>query len=566
VSNTQKSDWTSAGGAEISRAGTVWSLRNDSKLLPMGVIALLLLPNVIWIFRAQGVWPWDSAAYAEETLKIYYRAANGPLSWLRALILIPDWHAPLLPWMAQATTPFFDALRSPERALLLVNIPASGVTLWLIYTLVRRLGGNLPTALVGMLVCGGAPAFVAFNNQFLVEAGQILAVAGMAWIASRADSLSMLRLLSGTAIWASLAMLAKTTSLVFVLPFLVYIVVARLATEGSVRAPAKVRDYCLALGAVLICALTIVWYAIHWSRVVAHVAEATVGDNALLYGSNRAFLPKLVYWSQQLLLALSPSILFSALMLLVGALGVGQAAVRQFVDLTENRLRVAVQSGLLFLLCLAGTVVGALMAYSSTVEETLRFVSPMVPLVALLIGGSLTVLRRPWLVGCAAAGLAVNWATVQLAALGIISVSGVAGGWLQAPPADVRSMALVTRAVHLTCDKSRAGHLSVIGADLLNFSSASASFYAEKMQRELGYRCSYNSLGYAEKDSHRAIESLYESNADCFVTLPIDKLPTSEADPFNRVSRAVATWIATSPDFERVTPDGDELIVYRRRR
>src|SRR5262249_13977343 len=331
------------------------------------------------------------------------------------------------------------------------------------------------------------------------------------------------------------------------------------------RAPINVRDYGVALGAVLISAITIVWYAIHWSGIVAHVAAATFGDIALLYGSNRAVLAKFAYWSRQLLLALSPSTGLSALMLLVGAVGLGVAIVRQLFDLAENRLRVAVQSGLLFLLCLAATVVVAVMAYSRTIEEEPRFVSPMVPLVAMWLGGTFAMLNRRWLVGCAAAGLAVNWATVQLTAAGIISVPG-AFGWLQPPPADVRSMDLLTRAVHVTCDRNRAGHLSVIGADLLNFSASSASFYAEKMRGELGYRCSYDSLGYAEKDSDLAIRYLYESNADWFVTLPSERLPTSEADPFNRVSRAVATWVASSPDFERVTSDGDELIVYRRRR
>src|SRR5262249_38671663 len=235
----------------------------------------------------------------------------------------------------------------------------------------------------------------------------------------------------------SLAMLAKTTSLAFVLPLLGYIVIARVATQGSVRAPTKVRDYGLGLGAVLISAITIIWYAIHWSGIVAHVGAATIGDTALLYGSNRPFQAKFALWVRQLLLALSPSMVFSAFMVLAGSVGVGLALRRLFVGLTENRLRVAVQSGLLFLLCLAGTVVVALLAYSITVEEGPRFVSPMVPLVAMWIGGGFAMVKSRRLVTCAAGGLAINWATVQLTAAGIISVPGAFGFWLQPPPADV---------------------------------------------------------------------------------------------------------------------------------
>jgi hypothetical protein len=49
------------------------------------------------------------------------------------------------------------------------------------------------------------------------------------------------------------------------------------------------------------------------------------------------------------------------------------------------------------------------------------------------------------------------------------------------------------------------------------------------------------------------------------VTLPVDELPAAGTDPFDRISRTVAEWIATSRDFVRVTPEGDSLAIYRRR-
>ena len=55
------------------------------------------------------------------------------------------------------------------------------------------------------------------------------------------------------------------------------------------------------------------------------------------------------------------------------------------------------------------------------------------------------------------------------------------------------------RAVRESCDKSRAGCLNVIGAELADFNSVSALFYAEKMRRAVGYRCEYTSLGYLEQ-------------------------------------------------------------------
>jgi hypothetical protein len=101
---------------------------------------------------------------------------------------------------------------------------------------------------------------------------------------------------------------------------------------------------------------------------------------------------------------------------------------------------------------------------------------------------------------------------------------------------------------------------------LADFSAPSAWFYAEKMRRTAGYRCNYTSLGYLESDPQRAIGRLYGLDAEYFVTLPLGNLPPSGTDPFDRVSHAVAEWIATSPDFERMTPDDDVLAMYRRRR
>ena len=260
---------------------------------------------------------------------------------------------------------------------MLTNIAASSVTLWLVSSVIRRLGGSLATTLAGMLACGGAASFVAFNNQFLVETVQVMGVTGMAWIAFQADRLSMLRLASGIIIWASLAMLAKTTSIAFILPFLVYIGIARLATQGGARAPARLSDYGLAVGAALVFVITVAWYAIHWSAVIGHVMEASSGDIALLYGSTRPFFDKLIFWSRHLLWALSPSLLFAVILLLVAAVGPSLAVARLLTSPVKNPVRVVVQSGaLLYLLCVGGTIIAALLSYSRMIEEDPRFIRP----------------------------------------------------------------------------------------------------------------------------------------------------------------------------------------------
>ena len=67
-------------------------------------------------------------------------------------------------------------------------------------------------------------------------------------------------------------------------------------------------------------------------------------------------------------------------------------------------------------------------------------------------------------------------------------------------------------------------------------------------------------------DKKRAIKAVEDSHADFFITLPLSNLPAPGTNPIDRVSRSAAEWIATSPDFARVTPEGDTLVIYRRRR
>lgn len=540
------------------RAGTI-CLSAKSTVAPLLAI-VLLSPSVVWIFRDLRVWPWDQAYYAELTLKIHYAMEHGPLAGLKALLIVPDSRPPLLPWLAQAAAPLIGLVGTPERALLLTNIAAGAVTLWLVYSATRRFGGNLGTALTAMLLCAGTSDFIAFNHQFLVESVQSMTVAGVACIALRADRLPWLRLAAATLSWVTLALLAKTTSLVFVAPFLLYIGVV-CVTAGAKRQSATSADVWLLFGASLLAAATIAWYAINWHGVVAHVIETTKGDVALLYGAVRPLSVKLQFWSRGLLRALSPFLWLGGLITIVSVAAIVIAAARQLRRGLTNLPHDVIYSGLLFALCLAGTIVAGLLAYSRAIEEDPRFLAPMVPLVVLLFSWSLATLRCRWLTAGAAALLAFNWAATHAVAQGLVSFPH-ALGYLQAPRAEPASIERMTKAVREGCDPHHPDRINIIGAELQDFSAVSAWFYAEKLYPTLGYLCPFTSLGYAQSDVNAAIKRIYEINPDFIITLPLKDL---HDDPFNHLSRPIAEWLLTSRDFERVTFAGDALVIYRRR-
>lgn len=542
----------------LSRSGMV-------QLSAKSAVALfaiaLLAPSVIWIFRDLRVWPWDQAYYAELTLKIHYAMEHGPIAGLKAFLTVPDSRPPLLPWLAQAAAPLIGLLGAPERPFLLTNIAAGAVTLWLVYSATLRFGGNLSTAIIAMLLAAGTSDFIAFNHQFLVESVQAMTVAGVACMALRADRLSWVRLAAATLFWVALALLAKASSVGFVAPFLLYVGIVCVST-GAKRQSASSADVLLLLGATLLFAATIAWYVINWSAMAAHVIEATNSNIALLYGAVRPLPVKLHYWSRELLRALSPFPWLAGLILLVSAVAIVVAVVRQLRRGLKNFLPAAIESGLLFALCLIGTIVAGLLAYSRTIAEDPRYLAPTVPLVVLLFSWSLATLQPRWLTASAGVLLAFNWTVTHAIAQGLVSISPVLG-YLQAPQIKPASVERMTRAVREGCDPHHPDRLNIIGAELPDFSAVSAWFYAEKLYRTLGYRCQYTSLGYAQSDVNAAIKRIFEVNPGFIVTLPLEEL---HDDPFNHLSRPIAEWLATNPDFERITPAGDVLVIYRRRR
>ena len=547
-----------AAGSRAARVGAILGS-------PAGVVIIaiaLVAPSIVWIFRDLRVWSWDPAYYAEVALKIGRALHGGLLNWLSAFLAVPDSRAPLLPWLAQATVPLIDVLGA-ERALLLTNLAAGLVSLGLIYSAARRFGGSAAVGGLAMLAYAGTPGFVAFNHLFLVEAVQAMTVMGLAWIALRADGLSWPRLAAGTVFWVSLALLAKTTSAAYVAPFLLYIGIARAGLQRAQPA-AKPIDFFLLFGAVLVAAVTLRWYELHWSAVTAHVKEATSGDVALFYGSDGPFLAKLQHWTLGLLQVLSPFHWLAGCILAVAVFPLPIAVVRSVRGRFAGLLRRAIESHLLFALCLLATVVAGLVGHAKAIGEDIRFLAPMAPLVVLLFVWSVVTLRRRWLNTAALVLLSVNWGAVHAGAECLVVLPRGALAYLVPPLTEPATMERLTRAVREGCQT--AGGLTIIGAELVDFSAGSASFYAEKMRRTVGYRCDYTSLGYLEADPRRAIKSVADSRAGFFITLPLGNLPAQGTNRLDRVSRTVAEWIVTSPDFVRVTPEGDALVIYRRRR
>lgn len=549
-----------------SRALRVRSLGSITALTLSAVIAALLFPSVIWIFKEQIVWPWDQAWYAEVALQLAHAAEDGPVAWFKAMLHLPTSKSPLLQWTAQALTASAGLLGSYERGFLLLNVAINAATLWLVFSTVLRLGGSPVAGLAAVLLCGGASLFIGMAHQFMVEPLQALTVAGLMRLSLEAGHLPTMRLAAAATIWVALAFLAKTTSIGFIAPFLLYIVLARLVGGRARPSAFGPRDWALAGVATLLVTATVAWYAVNWGNVLAHIRNATLSEVALHYGSIGTLGSKLRFWSAALLHALTPWPLVGYAIALAVAAALAVAVGRALRAPMRGWPAGLVASGALFAFCLTGTVAAGLLAYASQINEETRFLAPMIPLVAVLAGWGLSVLGREWLTSFAALLFAVNAAAGHLYAHGVIALPPQTSVWLRPYRVEPASVARFERAVRLSCDPRRLNRYAIIGVEMPDFNANSAAFFSEKQKGALGYRCPYTSLGYAERDVDRAVKRIYALDSDYFVTLPADRIPADPTDALNQVAKPVAEWIANSPDWERITDPAEPAQVFRRRR
>ncbi|HEX8664649.1 MAG TPA: glycosyltransferase family 39 protein [Beijerinckiaceae bacterium] len=539
----------------------------NAALTLAGLIAALLVPSVIWIFKEEIVWPWDQAWYAEIALHLAHAAKDGPLAWAKAMLYAVTSKPPLLQWTGQIAVPFAALLGSYERAFLLVNVAFNAATLAVVFSTVRRLGGSPLAAIAAVLLCGGASLFIGMSHQFFVEPAQALTVAGLMRLSLETGRLPAIRLAAATAIWMALAFLAKTTSVGFTVPLLAYIAVARFAAARVPKSATTRGDLALAGLAVLLVAATAAWYGVNWPSVAAHIRNATMTEVALHYGSIGTLGEKLGFWGSALLHALTPWSLLGCAVALVVLTALGGAALRTLRLPARTWLAEAVASGTLFAFCLAGTVAAGILAYASQINEETRFLAPMIPLVAVLAGWSLSSLRREWLTAAAAVLFAANAVAGHLHAHGVIALPPAQTSvWLKPYRVEPDSVRRFERAVRLSCDPKSTHRHGVVGVERPDFNLNSAAFFSEKQKGALGYRCQYTSLGYAETDVERALKRIDIMDSDYFVTLPADRIPADPKDVLNQVAKPVAERIAANPGWERITDPSEPAQVFRRRR
>jgi hypothetical protein len=369
---------------------------------------------------------------------------------------------------------------------------------------------------------------------------------------TRALALSLLAL--------ALGFLSKASSMTFVLPILTYIAAVLIVTRRQPKPVTSIIDRVNFFAAALILGATVAWYAENWTGVVTHFIEATVAESTLQWGSPVDLPRKLNYWILWLGKSLSPFVLLQMCIVAIVVAALGTAMVRVFRRGPSEWARASVESGALFGLALAGTVVASILAYSLQINEDVRFLMPLVPFVGALVGWSFSTIRNRLAAASVIAALIFNVAVDHLYAHGINPFHVTAHPWMWAVDRNTRDKDLLMDAIRSSCRPETKHLLNIVAGGYLTLSGPSADFYSAKYRYSTGYGCTYAQLG--ESDVQRALDWIIELQPAYVLTIAPEKQPPVQ---FMNAHKAVAERLANDRRFELAPGSGDYLLIYRRR-
>ncbi len=533
---------------------------------PAALIAPFLASSAVWIVRDQSVWPWDQAWYGEVTLDLWQARRFGLVSWVNAMVHAFELKPPALALIGQFLVPLGGITGNIESSLLLVNILAAAATLATLYLLARHLGATRTESLAGVLLCAGAQIFVGLTDQYLVEIIQCFTAAAMIAIAWRIERRSRVRAIALTVLVAALSFLTKGSAATYVLPLIVYMIIAIFFSARRDRPAPRIGDIILDVVLSLVALVTLIgtvsWYVINWRFMVQHVIDASSGSASLNFGSAANLLVKLKFWIVALAAEMSPFAVMAIAVFGLIAVGLLVALARLVRHPFVNWIATAIEDGTLLALVLAGTIAANIAAYSLQVSEVSRYLMPLLPMIAVLLAWSLSLIRNKYLSSLVVVGLLVNAVVVHGFTHGKVPLFGLRSPWLATVKRSAVDKHILTEAVDATCQKEIANAYNIIAVEYDQFSANSAAFYSAKRQYGAGYRCYYTSLGYAETDIQRALNRI-NLVAPKFV-LTVEPSKQTPPDYLNAVSLPMAKLLATDPKFVLTSTIENSVLVYRR--
>ena len=331
------------------------------------------------------------------------------------------------------------------------------------------------------------------SHQFFVEMIQALCITLLMYVAATSVRRSSYRTCVLATLTATLSLISKTTSFMFVLPMLVYIATVSLFHRRPKELCNSRADLLAAVVVALVVSAVAIWYAINWSPVVTHFSVATTSP---FYGTQTEFFPRLIGWVGRLEMALTPIRGIFIGVVAVTILGLVLGFVRIIRNSAKEAVQKAIDRGHLFAALLAGTIVATLSTYSIQVAEDTRYLMPIIPMIAALVIWSLATMGSRMVSVIVLLGLAGNAAVLHAYALGVPVLKSGPRLFLNPVHRDQDERSRLTLVIQSTCPQEVAGSYNITIGDYPSFNVNSANFFSEKEKYANGLRCRYLNLGY----------------------------------------------------------------------
>jgi hypothetical protein len=384
------------------------------------------------------------------------------------------------------------------------------------------------------------------------------------YVALRSARVSRLRCTWLLILALSASMLAKASSGIFLVPMIAYVIFSLFQSRDQPRQPATKVDRVLVVFATGVALLTTTWYATNWHNVVQHFRNSTVvGDVALFYGTPVNLSRKIPYWSIQFGASISPFSWLAAAAAITITIALLIAIRRAYSGTPSQWIARLWETGDLFALTLAGSVVLTILVFALQINEDTRYLISTTPMFAVLVGWSARILHRQALSVAIMALFLLNAVINHLISAGINPLQVRAYNYLRAPDLTGSGRRFLQEAVRATCATDLGDRWNMIAVSYKTINGNSATFYCSQINFNLNRRCQYSALQFASNDLAAGLD-LITALAPAFV-VTIDPLRQPPPDFVNRLSKPVAEWLAQNPRYvlDLSLPNG--FLVYRDR-
>jgi 4-amino-4-deoxy-L-arabinose transferase-like glycosyltransferase len=537
-----------------------------SRWLPLWLPLALVTPSLVWIAVDHSIWPWDPAWYGQVSVDLWATLRTDPVHWPGSMADAFGSKPPAVAWLGQLFVPLGEVLGEDARALLLSIVLCQAASLSFVFLAARRLDGTAAAVLATLLVAA-SPLFVALSHQYFADPVQTLAVAWLLLILAGAayspPALTLAQLPGALA----LGMLAKLSSPAYMAPLALGVVVLLGFHRTSLPQLRRTRERVAVVTSAAISLLLVLgaleWYRRNVDAALEHARQSSADTG--LYGVDRGFGREFPEWVERM---------GDAAFIRFGWIAVGGLTIVALAVAGARRVRFRDPRLVTCAACAAAvlTVLGAL---ASQPNEDMRFLLPLVPLVAVPVALAIAGSRNRRLVTLAGILALIQFAAVTLQSFGHApSVLRASSNTIDAPDRDRRLADALDRVVTQTCTDAEVGRISMVGGEYPWLNHNTLTFLARQHFAENGRLCAYTGLGYAEEDPEAAWDRMRDLDPPYYIgvdygnarnPLPEDQAAAVErVDALNRVNVEIFNRVVRSRDFELVPGSRSAgLVIFR---